>query len=150
MYTIFSSLTGITLYIEIVYHSNYRSTRIIWFSKIFSCKIALEINNRRGYYSRKIRWVPVWSENCWKCDRKSRRQEERQCSQVKQSHLICDYAKRRVWDQPTHCMHSIQVTYCIVYMQSIKRSRSWLENGSGLAGFRSSSRKRARSRSRSG
>ena len=31
----FSSLTGITLYIEIVQHSNYRSTSQIWFSKIF-------------------------------------------------------------------------------------------------------------------
>ena len=37
------------------HHFNYRSTRTIWFSKIdkiFSCKIALEINNRPGYYSR--------------------------------------------------------------------------------------------------
>ena len=56
----FPSLTGITLYIEIVHHSNYKSTStssIIWFSeififskidKIFSCKIALEIFDRRA------------------------------------------------------------------------------------------------------
>ena len=44
-------------------HFNCRSTRTIWFSKIFifskidkifSCRIALEINNRPGYYSRQF------------------------------------------------------------------------------------------------
>ena len=48
---------GITLFIEIVQHSNYWWTRIIWFSKIFifskidkifSYKISLNINNRRA------------------------------------------------------------------------------------------------------
>ena len=61
MYTFFSSLSRITLHIEMSHHFNYRSTRTIWFSKIllfsiiakiFSYKIALEINNRSGYYSR--------------------------------------------------------------------------------------------------
>ena len=60
VYTIFSSLSGIALHIEMLM-INYRSTRTIWISKIlvfskidkiFSCKIALEINNGPGYYSR--------------------------------------------------------------------------------------------------
>ena len=51
---IFYSPTAITIHTEIVHHSNYRSTRIIRFSKIyifsiieeiFSCKISFEINN---------------------------------------------------------------------------------------------------------
>ena len=81
----FPSPPGIALFIVIVHHINYWFARIIWFSEIFIFskidriffgKIALEINDRPGYYSNKYGillnkcdfWMRIYIQlNMWEC-----------------------------------------------------------------------------------